>query len=213
MKARKMATDTPGNRPHRTLSPIRAGVAAECPFCIVRLSPEPEPGVRVRMLSGFRTGNDGTIVPFPPDYPDHPNGTVIMLHYDGDLPTTTYTVFYKRDLVCPYPLPQPPTWMPPLSLRDAGELENEIFDFVCRCFWGGTWEMAWPRFYSLIANIWRKRLPVSGAEVWRLASLHGLPSAWKSDIETIFEHGREILIMAEGRRPIKKKRLRSFILG
>lgn len=207
-----MVTDTPSNRRRNIVAPIRAGKAAGCPFCIVRLSPEPEPGTRVRMLSGFRTGIDGTIVPLPPDYPDHPNGPVIMMHYDADPPTTTYTVFFKRDLVCPYPLPQPPTWMPPLSLRDAAELENEIFDFAYRCFLGKKWKMAWPYFYSLIAKIWRKRLPVSGTEVWQLASLHGLPSAWKSDIETIFEHGREVLIMAEGRRPIKKKRLRSFIL-
>ena len=79
-----MATDTSSNRQRNIVAPIRAGKAAGCPFCIVRLSPEPEPGTRVRMLSGFRTGIDGTIAPLPPDYPDHPNGPVIMMHYDAD---------------------------------------------------------------------------------------------------------------------------------
>jgi hypothetical protein len=135
-----------------------------------------------------------------------------MIHAESTPPDTTQMVFQKDEILCPYPLPQPPRWMPPLALRDAAELEQQIFEFTYICLVANEWKLAWPYFYNLIARIWRKRLPVSGPEVWQLASLHGLPSSWKPDIETIFEHGREILIMAEGRRPIKKKRVHAFTI-
>jgi hypothetical protein len=75
-----------------------------------------------------------------------------MIHADCDDNGVDKMVFRNDTLLCSYPLPTPPDWIPPLGLRDAAELEQLIFDFSYGCLGPKGWGMSWPALYQLVSE-------------------------------------------------------------
>lgn len=174
-----------------------------CPFCQSLPASALEPGWRFRFLTGPHAGRSGTVLsPLPPPYPQD-EGRAQM---DEDPPHWQQRLlsFYLAERL---PAPDIPAWAPPIELREAAELDEVIVRFCEASFSTGEWATSRPWFHEVIRHVWRKRLPLSAAELWKVLSAHGVPARFEKPLMEFFENGRDLLVHVVRRKPIKKKRV------
>jgi hypothetical protein len=94
--------------------------------------------------------------------------------------------------------------MCPLSITDLCALEDTALEDTLRAFQLG--EVA----QSLAAVAWARRLPLNGTQLWAMLEVHGFDVSWKSEFLLLFDFGVSLLVRTHGRRPIKKKKVRSM---
>lgn len=162
-------------------------------------------GERVRLLSGFRAGKHGIIVPPRGSVRNDPN--LIVVQMDEDEPNMQQLVDLSFELVERLQsLPVPP-WAPPISLRKTCELHERIIGFCKRSALGSVKNMNVTSLYVLIWHIWNKRLPLEPNDVWNMLEAHGVPIRWRRRIIDIIKHCMSLLILVCGKKPIKKFRV------
>jgi len=183
----------------------RKGSSSGCPFCKNARFTLPQVGIRFRVLSGFQTGRAGVVVesPAPPPLPP----TEFIAQMDGDLPDVQRRIL-PSEIIEPFPFAVPPEWAPPLSLQAASELDSVIVTFCEAGAEGDQWIMKWPFYYEVIRFIWHRRLPIEANELWRVLCAHGAPDRFETELSDFFVKGRELLIHAFGKKPVKKKRVK-----
>ena len=190
-----------------TLKPgVISGEASGCPFCLARRSPTPKLGQRVRILTDYRAGLTGEVVSLPESLKGQLS-EAIAVHMDTDPPEASQLVYLGQDLIEILPSVLVPLWAPPLSLQDAAELESFVIDFCCESYQSHAWETSWSVFHHLIVQVWRRRFPITGEELWAVLQIHGIPACLRKRLIQLFHDGREILICAKGYKPIKKNRV------
>jgi len=131
-----------------------------------------------------------------------------MIKADGDRPGIEQIVSPKLDLFAVLDHTRHlPKWLPPLTLREAAELD-EVVVTVCKRFQElGTGKWHRGAFYQLIDHCWRKRLPISEDEIWANLGAHGMPKKFEKQTRRSYLEGAELLVYTHGRKPIKKKRV------
>jgi hypothetical protein len=178
-------------------------VTDRCPFCTAMVSPKLTGGEDILVLSGIFTGVHCKVV--QPPYPEWLRpGEILLEPLKGD--RGHFRFDQKAELAQRIPGLDRPDWFPPVSLIDAADLHETILRFCLRHNWDSSKRVDWVQFYVLVEHVWRRRLPLEGAEVGILLQKHGLPNSRLSKIVDLFEHCRAVLVVAAGRKPIKKKR-------
>lgn len=179
-----------------------AGQVAGCPFCTAMLAEPLRAGDEIFVLSGILEGVRAKVV----------EGS--SLHRPGEVwldvgegPDMLYTFNQYRELAQRLPGLDRPKWFPPFSLPDASKLHDAILRFSASHGWRHRDDgLVWRHFYALITSVWYARLPLQADELGALLSRHGVPETFMPRLVDVYRHGRELLVCACGRRPIKKKR-------
>lgn len=159
------------------------------------------------VLNGFRAGMVGSVSKTDLDarYPQ----TAFLMKADGDEPGVEHIVNTENDLAAPFDTQSVlPKWLPPLSLREAAEIDAVIVFFCDRCVLHGAWKWNREAFFEVIRVCWEKRFPLSNIEIWALLSAHGADPASEHEVKRMFTDGIELLVYARGRRPIKRKHVK-----
>lgn len=117
-----------------------------------------------------------------------------------------------RDIIEILPEKKPPEWAPPIGLRVAAELDEVVLKFCKAEISGSEWNIDWPSLCELIRFIWSKRLPLEANEVWLVLRAYGMSEDFKEDITSFFQKGRDLLVHAIGKKPVKKRRVRPLSL-
>ena len=192
--------------PQRT-SAVIAGIEASCPFCLARSSRLPKVGEQILIISGFATGTAGIVTKLEIPVP----GRVGFLIRPEGAPQGTEQIVYIGSALFMSPDGfQAPDWFPPLNARETADLEEGVVSFCDACYANGTWNWDRRAYLALIYLIWRMRAPVSRNEVWNLLSHHGVPDSENNHAIAAFQDGLDLLIHANGRKSIKKKRVQSL---
>lgn len=105
------------------------------------------------------------------------------------------------------PPPPTPNWAPPLCLEDAAELDSVVVYFCEKSVRNGKRHLDWSAFFEIIRRIWTRRLPIESHELWTVLHAHGVPQRWEKRLTDFFTKGRDLLVYAVGKKPIKKKRV------
>lgn len=178
-------------------------VPARCPFCTAITSPPLTGEEEVMVLSGVLTGLRGKVV--PPPYPEWLEpGEILLEPLKGD--GGHFRFNQRAEIAQRLPGLDRPDWFPPISLGDAAELHDTILRFCLRHNWDSTESVDWVQFYVLVEHVWRRRLPLEPGEVGVLLQRHGLPDSCLLEVVDLFRHCRDVLVIAVGRKSIKKKR-------
>ena len=190
----------------QTDSPAQIARRDGCPFCSARLAKRPKPGERVILLNGFRAGMVGTVSRV--DMESRLPPATFLIKADGDRPGTEQIIHLNLDLFLVLSSRRRmPRWLPPLILREAAEV-HEVVLIVCNRFaelGAAKWRPA--IFYRLIEHCWRKRLPLTGDEIWELLVAHGMLNKFEKEARRLYIEGTELLVYTHGRKPINKKRI------
>lgn len=186
------------------------GASAGCPFCRFAGAPILQVGVRFRKLSGFDPGRTGTVIKSPALPPFSQDEFLAQM--DGDPAESEWRIL-PRDIIEPLPASEPPDWALPLSIADTSEIHPLIVNLCDRGNSPDGWSISWDAFYDVIGGIWRRRLPITGKELWRVLHAHGVDEKFETALTDFFTRGRALLVYANGRRPIKKKRTKPFSVG
>jgi len=189
---------------------VLAGQRAGCPFCMARLCARPDAGTRVIVLNDFRAGMTGTVSRVDLDQ-RFPKTTFLMVA-DLDETGVEQIVNTEHDLIAPIGAGTPiPIWLPPLSLRDAAELDEIAVRFCDHCSVSGVF--VWDRmsYYAVISGCWQRRLPLTPGEMCSVLSAHSMPAEFTAEAQRAFLEGMELLVYTHGRQPIKKKRVRRLL--
>jgi hypothetical protein len=116
-----------------------------------------------------------------------------------------------REIFEPLPEPNPPAWAAPISLADASELD-ELIVYLCeKGNSPGGWRIDWNAYYEVVIRIWRMRIPITDSEFWNVMHAHGIAEEFEQDLKDFFTKGRDLLICAMGKKPIKKKMTQPFL--
>ncbi len=181
------------------------GATSGCPFCKNARSVPLQVGIRFRILSGFHSGRPGVAVESPAPSPLPP--TEFIAQMDGDAPDVQ-TRMLPMEIVEPFPFSAPPEWAPPISLQAASELDSVVVGFCEAGLEGDQWTVKRPFYYEVIRFIWSRRLPIEANELWFVLHAHGVPNRFETELSDFFIKGRELLIHAFGKKPVKKKRVK-----
>ena len=89
-------------------------------------------------------------------------GGEFLVHFDDDAECHSFRVNKKWDLYQTIPPPPVPKWTPPLSVKDAADLDQVVVRFSNSGF-QHNWRMASiPVILSFIHALWGMRLPLEG---------------------------------------------------
>ncbi len=190
----------------RTIIPGQVeGFLAGCPFCTARTKRTLDVGVRFRIISGYGAGSSGRIIREPDTYSSQPHEHVAQM--DNDPPHRQTRLDTNISLVQVLPAPPVATWALPIAMTAAANVDAALVEFCRRsCNVGRKWSPDWPTFYELIRVVWMNRLPLEPPELWAMLEAHGIPKNWELRLTKFFSMGRELLVHAAGKRPIKKRR-------
>jgi hypothetical protein len=191
-----------------TVPGVKAGVDSGCLFCLARTAPLPEVGARIQILTDYRAGLMGRVVETPPSLPLRKGE--LLVQFDHEPSRIQHTVSLERDLIGVNSEVPTPIWAPPISLREAAELDDVIVKFCERGFSAKIWKPHLPTFYEVIRRVWHNRLPLEGTDIWSILEAHGVPQKYKKRLTELYQDGRDLLVYAIGRKPIKKKRVAPF---
>jgi hypothetical protein len=180
-----------------------AGADSRCPFCLAILAPSLDEGDRLLALSDFMAGGTGRVVPTPENLRGVLKPWTVFVKFKGTPRGQLTMLDQGRYLAVRLPAPRRPQWFPPLPLRLAGDCHAELLRF---CSAQSVSEPCWDDFSWLIASIWRARLPLEGDEMVEMLRAHGIPHEVSAELGRFFGHGRNLLVVAAGRRPVKKFR-------
>jgi hypothetical protein len=183
------------------------GSAYGCPFCEARMISEVSPGDRLNLTKGPCAGCRATVSGTPDAMGDE-----FLVHVDGDPDTTLFRVSYLGDNFVREPLQPLPSWMCPLAITDLLILEERALRGLLRSFESGAKTIRVEAAQALAAVAWWHRLPVTGGQVWAMLEAHGFDKRWQSDFCKLFDFGFSLLVSTHGRKPIRKKIIRSNLV-
>ena len=189
----------------RTSPGVSAGMKAGCPFCLARKVRVPKIGETIRVLSGVSAGVVGKIVRPPRMLASDPYR--ITVRVKGDAPKTSRMINTKADLIERFPGPPVPKWAPPLSLKEAEQVDCRVVVFCEKSSSSGNWYPNFASFNEVIRYVWHERLPLEPSEISRVLQAHGVPKNWQVRLTSFFGQGRDLLVFAVGRKPVKRKRV------
>jgi hypothetical protein len=190
----------------RTICPGEIeGFLSGCPFCSSRRIGIPQIGERFRIIFGSGTGKTGTVVEWPNNLPKIENEFLAQMDYES--PEWQSRVSIVHQLIQMLPPDSVPVWAPPLCLEDAGKLDECIVNLCNRSFQHGKWETDWTSFNGVIYAVWYHRLPLEQKDLWLVLQAHGVPETTRISLLDFYQKGRDLLIYAIGRKPIRKKRV------
>jgi hypothetical protein len=194
-----------------------AGKNASCPFCLARWRDLPKVGEKIHFLSDYHAGETGTVVERHFKVVSEPREVCIEL--DSDLPDVLRALNFERNLISVNidryligngtELIVPP-WAPPISLREAADIDDVVITLCDRTNDDHDESPNIQLLYHLISHIWRRRLPLQAEEIWRALEAHGAPFHWKHDVMQRYQYGMEALVNVEGRKPFKNRRVAPF---
>ena len=186
------------------------GASYGCPFCRSARTSLPEVGTRFRLLSGFQAGRRGTVVqsPAPPPL----DRDEFLAQMDGE-PRHWQRRILPMDIIEPIPAPEPPEWAPPVELSVAAELDLVVVKFCEAGNRESGWIIDWTAFYEIVRFTWLKRLPLQAEEIWVVLRAHGVPDEFREELSEFFRKGRDLLVYAVGKKPIKKTRVKPLAVS
>lgn len=192
--------------------PEISGVASGCPYCLAKQNLWPEVGTSLIFLKGFDSGYWGEVVA---DKWNVCSRNQILVHMEYERASTACRfVTPGRDLYVSARLYSVPDWMPPYSIDDNWAVHESLVDSMPQIVIGTHASALAPEQLSrTIIACWRRRLPLQGSELWPMLEAHGVPSRQKERLLQMFEFGTKILGHANGRRPVKRKRMQPMSLG
>jgi hypothetical protein len=114
-----------------------------------------------------------------------------------------------RDRVLMETLPQGPlpSWVPPIRLKEAGQLDMIAMRMCNEDHPGSHATPDLSLLYQLIQYIWHQRLDLTADEVWAVLEAHGAPLDWRSEVMSRYQYGHEALVRVVGKRPFKNRRV------
>jgi hypothetical protein len=128
---------------------------------------------------------------------------------DADAHGIDRRLLLDHELIQELPASRVPEWSPFLSLPDAAIVDDAIVGFCSASYSCSQWRANWPHFFEVVRVVWQHRFPVTGAEISDLLSAHGVRKSWQGELVDFFEKGIHLLVHANGRKPIKKKRTKT----
>ena len=182
-----------------------SGRDSGCPFCVARNQALPKVGEKIRLLSDFRAGQIGIVVETPSSLPLRPGEFLVEI--EGEPPGHQRTVHAELELFEHLPGTPVPAWAPPISLREAEELDRFVIRICDESTWDHNRSPSKLLVYDLIRHVWWKRLLIEPDEMWQLLEAHGAPSRWRNQLMRLYRDGRDLLIYSMGRKPVKKQRV------
>jgi len=180
------------------------GFLANCPVCASRQRGALPKGTPFRIISGYHFGRTGVVVQEAPRHQVRPYEFLAQM--DDEPSTWQCRILYEIELVEPLPAAPKPNWAPGLSLADFAAIHNELIKFCEASSSGRRWRTDLHRLSFITARIWEERIPIPAEELWAILAAHGVPSSAKRDVERMYPFGLDCLVLAHGRKPIKKKR-------
>ncbi|MDQ6866857.1 MAG: hypothetical protein M3178_00030 [Pseudomonadota bacterium] len=183
------------------------GADHNCPFCRGRMISNTSPGDRIFFLNGVLAGYSATVSALP-----SPIEGEFLVHVDGASDERQARVSYSRDLFVTAPLRLVPKWMCPLSMRNLCALEDAAVRGMLCAFESGGQTIRVEVAQTLAAVAWGRRLPVNGAQLWKMLQVHGFDDNWKSEFCLLFDFGFSLLVTTHRRRPVRKKIVEAMLI-
>jgi hypothetical protein len=107
-----------------------------------------------------------------------------------------------------------PDWMPPLSIEDNDAIHDSLLTALPNeILRAHPLEIAPDSIWPLVVTTWRRRLPLQGTDIWPMIAAHGVSDDKKTQLLSNFEFGLKVLTLANGRPPIKRKRMQPMSAG
>jgi hypothetical protein len=180
------------------------GFLERCPICTARQRGALPKETPFRIISGSHFGRTGVVVKDAERHKLRPYEFLAQM--DNEPPTVQWRILYEIELVEPLPPSPKPDWAPDLSLKDFAALHEEILRLCTKSVLNGRWKTNLQSLALLAVRIWRERIPIPPEELWAVLAAHGVPKVAKRDVERMYAFGLDCLVLACGRKPIKKKR-------
>jgi len=204
-----MKVDFSNPRVHRALVKFTGtGAKSKCPFCIGRMITSVAPGQRIILLQGMYAGRCATVS----DQPGWSNDE-FLVQLDGDDKRTLTRIGYQRDKFTFFPFESIPSWLAELSVDDLSAIDESCLNIVLN-FAMAKRETNWADLLlPILSAIRSKRLPVTSHDVWLTLTAHRFPKQHKQKFKENFDFGLRLLLLLNGRPPIKRKRMRPMSRG
>lgn len=187
-----------------------ASEISRCPYCQALAQPWHQPGTSVVFLSGFDAGKIGIVVAdrwgtcpsdrFLVQMPYEREGVTRMVNPLSDL-----TIDKDKFFV--------PSWMPSLSIEDNSSLHRSIGPCVTALTMADDRVDLSSSLRGVIETCWRRRLPITGAEIWRVVAAHAPNHDQKDDVVSRFDFGIGLLTYTHGRPAVKCRRMAPMSKG
>jgi len=181
-----------------------AGAASGCQFCVARTAPPLARGERFRVLTAdvHALGATGTALE------NTGNGqTALRVALDGDQPGTESLIDLKRVLLERLPGTPPAPWALPIPQGYAEHVDLLVVNIAAATNWLSIAVPDWERIYALIHYIWDQQLPIYPEELQTVLAAHGIPETRCRELASIFDHGRNLLMLTKQKPPRKTRRL------
>jgi hypothetical protein len=190
-------------------SGLLIGRGSGCPFCTAIGRERPQVGDKIRVLCEVRSprglvGITGTVI-------ETPEGAIrklgeIFVEFDDER-LGPGPLNFDHMLVETLPGGSLPPWVPPIPLKEAGQLDL-IARLLCTEHHPGSHPTPdLSLLYEFIGYIWQQRLPLTGDEVWAVLEAHGAPLQWRCEVLSRYHYGLEALVRLVGRKPYKNRRV------
>jgi hypothetical protein len=181
-----------------------AGFLAGCRICAARQRGALPQGSHFRIISGSNFGRTGVVVKEADRYQIEPYEFLAQM--DDEPKLQQRRILYEIELVEPLSAAKNPNWTPAISLKDFATFHAKIIALCDSSNVNGMWLTDYDSLAVLTCEIWDNRISISGMELWRVLAAHGMPRSAKQDCEDFYPFGLKCLVIARGRKPIKKKR-------
>ena len=179
------------------------GFLSGCPVCAARRRGPLPKGTRFQIISGHHSGKTGIVTEEAERHKIRPYKFLAQM--DGEPETQQQRILYEIEFVEPLPLSPRPDWCSGLHLRDLAAFHNEVLRLCDASASGGPWQTDFRSLAVLTIKIWQQRISISPDELWAVLSAHGVPNSVERDMEQMYDFGIRCLILACGRKPIKKE--------
>lgn len=186
---------------------VEHGCSAGCPFCLGRKTTEFQVGDEVYFLNGSDAGRAAEIVRV--EVPS----SLFHVRFQDTINNETCRIDLKHQVVVFLSEIQHPNWLLPLSVDDNWAVENSLIGYISRTGKELHKRIPVSEINSVAYVLWRRRLPVSSREVTSLALAHGLPETFEDEFGRLLEVSWRAMEYANGRIPVKRKRMKPFAKG
>ena len=188
---------------------IKAGISNGCPFCKGRTIDRPNPGTKIKILSGRYSGWNGVVLPVEQWW----SGSSFSIKFEDDRRESPHLVYSDSEQFTAEPFNLPPQWLPPLSIDDLAFLDEAIVRMITALRKQDKWSWRDVEFQVLITMCWHRRLPIDGDQVWEVCNAHGMPKRFRRRFVEMFNFGIGLLVISHGRPPIKRRRVEAMSIG
>ena len=179
------------------------GLRNYCPFCAAMTWSGSMVGTRVVMLSGYRYGEVAQVVDVDED-PD-----VLICKFDLEPGDWTYRENRRHELILPERLFLTPDWAPPISVEDAGFIHQAMLLGYAAAIQRADKDPRSSMLQEFVVSVWRRRLPLEIDDVWPMLAAHGFGDD-EAIVARCYAFGLGLLVFANGRGPVKRKRMAPF---